>query len=144
MSEESRFAELLVPEILTPVQWYAGAGREDPRFHNTKQLMLAVLVDAFRCLLTHGRNAVQRLALAETEAWIADREAQGPFAFETLCEALGMDADYLRNGLRDWRQRRLSGTYPRRQIRQLSNRRGAIKVQTKRRRASRRKTPPRR
>jgi hypothetical protein len=44
------FAELIGSEILTPAQWNGGKRREDPRFHGTKQLMLAVLVDALQCV----------------------------------------------------------------------------------------------
>jgi hypothetical protein len=115
------FAELIAPDILTPIQWYAGIRRENPRFNGTKQLMLAVLVDALQCLRNgaHGRTAIQRRSLAEADAWIADRKGQGPFAFETICETLGIDPDWLRENLREWRMQRLSGIDRQRQIRRL-------------------------
>ena len=121
MSVENSFAEVVAPDILTPVQWYAGIRRENPRFHGTKQLMLAVLVDALQCLRTggQGRTAIQRRALAEAEAWIADRKGQGPFAFETICETLRINPDWLRESLRKCRRQRLSGTNTQRQIRHL-------------------------
>jgi hypothetical protein len=114
--------EQITPDIMTPAQWYARV-HDDPRFHGTKQLMLAVLVDALQCLqnCTTSTSTVKRQRLAEVEAWIADRDAQGPFAFETVCEALGIDADYLRNGLKMWQRQRLSGTLPPRHIRHLPN-----------------------
>ena len=88
-----------------PVQWFAGIGRENPRFHGTKQLMLAVLVDALQCLQTGVRSRTatqQRRSLAEAEVgWISDRKAQGPFAFETVCETLGINPDWLRESLRE-------------------------------------------
>jgi hypothetical protein len=77
------FAKLIGSEILTPAQWYVGSRREDPRFHGTKQLMLAVLVDALQCVQNGTRGPIQRLSFAEAETWIADRNGQGPFAFET-------------------------------------------------------------
>jgi hypothetical protein len=116
------FAELIAPDLLMPVQWYAGIRGENPRFHGTKQLMLAVLVDALQCLRTRApgeRIAIQRRSLAEAEAWIADRKGQGPFAFETICETLGINPDWLRESLREWRRQRLSGIDRQRQIRHL-------------------------
>jgi hypothetical protein len=117
----NNFAELIAPDILTPVQWYAGIRGENPRFHGTKQLMLAVLVDALQCLRTGvpGRIAIQRRPRAEAEAWIADRKGQGPFAFETICETLEINPDWLRESLRGWRRQRLSGIDRQRQIRHL-------------------------
>jgi hypothetical protein len=50
MSARSTYAEA-VGDIL-PSQWYGGSRRKDLRFHWAKQLMLAVLVDALRCLQT--------------------------------------------------------------------------------------------
>lgn len=128
MPVKSAVVELIAPGILMPVQWYAGARPEDPRYHGIKQLMLAVLVDALRGLQTgaHGRTAIQRRTHAEVEAWIADRGAQGPFSFEVTCAALGIDADCLRIGLRAWRRQRLSGTGPQRLVRHMSRRSGAI------------------
>jgi hypothetical protein len=107
MSVGNNFAGLIAPDILTPVQWYAGIRRENPCFHGTKQLMLAVLVDALQCLRTGApgeRIAIQRRSLAEAAAWIADRKGQGPFAFETICETLEINPDWLRESLRGWRK----------------------------------------
>jgi hypothetical protein len=85
MSAKSPFTES-VGEIL-PSQWYAGMKPMDLRFQGPKQLMLALLVDALRCLQTSSRvhSTDHRRSLAEAERWIADRKAQGPFAFETVC-----------------------------------------------------------
>ena len=121
VTEKSSFAT--APDILTPAQWYAGVHGDEPRFHGVKQLMLAVLVDALRCLQTcaSARTVTHRRRLAEAEAWIADRNAQGPFTFETVCEALGIDANYLRTGVRKWVQQRLTGKHSHRQVRHEPN-----------------------
>jgi hypothetical protein len=44
--EESAHARLMVPDILTPVQYYDGAHRDNPEA--IKRLMVAVLADAVR------------------------------------------------------------------------------------------------
>lgn len=72
---------------------------------SVKRLMLAVLEDAMQCYQAHadGRGRSQ----AEAEAWLRDRGAEGPFAFETICQTLKIDPDCLRQGLRQRRLRQL-------------------------------------
>jgi len=75
-----------------------------------KMLMLAVLDEAIDCykrnLLAKDRKA--KNLFAESEAWILDREDDAVFSFENVCEVLGFDADYLRTGLRRWKENQLS------------------------------------
>jgi hypothetical protein len=93
-----------VPEIILPVQFEelrrSGAGR--PPEHG---LMFAVLEDAVRCYQAARDVRNQRL-LRETEAWFASEAADSPFSFVTICQVLGFDPTYLRDGLRRWRTRR--------------------------------------
>jgi hypothetical protein len=66
------------------------------------RLALAVLEDAITTVrMTTGvRTArAQRLA-AEAWAWLASRDTTHPFAFENLCDYLGLSAAWLRSGLR--------------------------------------------
>jgi hypothetical protein len=109
--EESVLTRLLVPDALMPGQYYEGARRDDPATEAIKRLMLAVLEDALRCLQTYAdaRTPIRRRMFAEAEAWIADRTACGPFAFEAICEALGIEYSRLRDGIREWRLQLSSG-----------------------------------
>jgi len=137
MRVERAFAQLIAPDVLTPMQWHAGVYSESPPFYGTKRLMLAVLVDALRCLQigARGRTAIQRRSLAEAEFWIADRRSQGPFSFETVCEAVGINPDWLRESLCEWRRQRLSGGNTHRQIRRSpTTRTGPIGSSVRRRR----------
>jgi hypothetical protein len=132
--------ELIGSDILLPIQWYTGMQRKDPRFHGAKQLMLAVLVDALQCFRTgaRSRTAIQRRSLAEAEAWIADRKGTGPFAFETICEALGINPDLIRESVTKWREQRLGGNIARLSIRHFpATRFGAITSPVRRRRKGR-------
>jgi len=63
------------------------------------QLRLAVLEDCLRRLLA-ARDRRSR-ALRGDLAWIESRDRHAPFAFESLCETLGIDADRLRRRVRD-------------------------------------------
>src|ERR1700741_2496046 len=103
--EESSLARFTIPDVLTPAQYYGGLRTSHPEMNATKRLLLAVLEDALRCLQTYAENPnpAHRQASAEAEAWILDRRAKGPFAFVSICEALGIQPDHLREGIRQWR-----------------------------------------
>jgi len=62
------------------------------------QLRLAVLEDCLRSLLA-ARDRRTR-ALRGDLAWIESRDRNGPFAFENLCETLGIDPERLRRRVR--------------------------------------------
>jgi hypothetical protein len=68
--------------------------------------MRAILDDALDCwrkqFLTSGQRA-QRLA-REAEEWFFSDDSDWPFSFMTICGALGLDPEYIRQGLRRWRQ----------------------------------------
>jgi hypothetical protein len=73
-----------------------------------KRLMLAVLEGAVRDLQTYAAVSTGRgrQIFMEADAWFRGGGA-GPFAFETICHAIGFDPDFIRDGLRRWcRERR--------------------------------------
>ena len=102
--EERALARLTVPDALMPGQYYEGKRRDDPATGAIKRLMLAVLEDALRCLQTYAeaRTPIRRRMFVEAQAWISDRTARGPFAFEAVCDALGIEPTHLREGIREW------------------------------------------
>jgi hypothetical protein len=75
------FAQLVIPDVLTPDQYYDRTHRDDHETRAVKRLMLAVLSDAVRCLRAYNdaRNPTGRLRFAEAEAWILDQKAEGPW-----------------------------------------------------------------
>jgi hypothetical protein len=113
---ESSLTRLMTPDVLTPAQYYDGVRTEYPDTPAMKRLMLAVLEDALRCLQTYAetRNPAHRKVFGEAEAWILDRKAQGLFAFVNVCEALGIQPDHLRDGIRKWHVQWSSGLNTRR------------------------------
>jgi hypothetical protein len=64
-----------------------------------RRLMLAVLMDAIRCLCTRGQKD---LGIRAHGTWLRDRrwfqsdEHSDPFSFVNICDALGIDAGYVR------------------------------------------------
>ena len=68
------------------------------------RLLLAVLEDAVRCYLTdiNGRSKEQRARFAEVRRWFyssGDAEQQALFAFESICDLLGIDPGVVRRRL---------------------------------------------
>jgi hypothetical protein len=67
-------------------------------------LMAAVLQDAIRsfCECSGSRGVRSRKLFAETSQWFASRDHDWPFAFESICAALGIEPDWIRRLLRGW------------------------------------------
>ena len=125
MTEESAHEQLMVPDVLMPVQYYNGMRRDNPETQAVKRLMFAVLADAVRCFQTYAdaQSGAGRRMFGETEWWILDRNSDGPFTFVAICEALGIEPDCLRNGLHQWRLQQFGGMNPRRLGRRANVRR---------------------
>lgn len=98
---------LFQPDILIQPQYLATHQR---RFHQEpeKVLMLALLEDAIVCFQDNfGTDDRRKRALFEdAEQWILDRDSSYIFSFENICEVLGLDAGYLREGLMRWKTTR--------------------------------------
>jgi hypothetical protein len=109
--EESRTSGTSVePETILPPQFFDHL-RIDASLQPEKRLMLAVLEDAvgtFQKYTGAGNRRMRRLFL-EAEEWFASNDTEWPFAFVNICHALGMDPEYMRGGLRRWRERQESG-----------------------------------
>jgi len=114
--ESSAIEGVFIPDVLTPGQYYDGMRADNGCARHIKRLMLAVLEDAVRCYLTYAnsRSRAQRRLFVEAEGWLMDHKADGAFAFDTVCETLGIDPNCLREGLRQWRLKQLDGMNPRR------------------------------
>ncbi len=113
-TESGALASMMIPDALTPQQFYDGRRADSVVILPIKRLMLAVLEDAMRCFQGYfnARTAMHRRLFAEAEAWILDRKADGPFAFDTICETLGINPECMRTSLREWRVQQLNGTAP--------------------------------
>lgn len=89
-------------DVMVPAQFHAaGIALSDPE----RRLRLAVLEDAIRTCQRYGgtRRRRERAMYAEAIGWIASRDRKHAFAFERVCEALGLDPDYVRRGVDRWR-----------------------------------------
>jgi hypothetical protein len=106
-SEEKAFA-VFQSDILIPEQFlatYQRTFRLDPE----KVLMLAVLQDAVTCFQENiaATCKKKRALYQEAEEWFLANEKSYLFSFESICEALGFDVGYFRQGLVRWKQKAL-------------------------------------
>ena len=80
--------------------YLARFGRAEPA-RPERELRRAVLADAIAMILTDAKAAGRRsISLRdqrrEALAWVLSEDRSDPFAFERICEALGIDAGWLR------------------------------------------------
>ena len=95
---------LFTPTPVFPGQLRTGS-RQDAAINGELALRLAILEDAIRCLaLGHRARAIPDRRLArEAEAWIRTLDHRWPFSFPNVCDALGIDAPWLRRKLLELR-----------------------------------------
>jgi hypothetical protein len=100
----------LAPEALLPVQFVELLQRPSDRRPEVR-LMVAVFEDALRtfceCAGATGRRN-QRL-FRDAAEWFESPDAHWPFAFENICDALGLEPEWIRQLLRRWDARRTAG-----------------------------------
>ena len=107
---EERVLSIFQPDILIENQYQSTYRR---RFHLDPErvLMLAVLQDAVVCFQDNVKATCKRKQMMHLDAaeWIAHEDHSYPFSFDNVCEALGYDADYMRQGLLRWKEAILGG-----------------------------------
>lgn len=89
------------PQSMLPDQYFSGEART-PGLDGERRLMLAVLEDAVIVYQRYAlaRDPEKRLERKEAGEWIESGDTTWPFSFENICNVLGIDPDYIRNGLR--------------------------------------------
>jgi len=97
---------IFVPDTLLPAQYFDRVRRRKD-MTGEQRLMCAVIEDAVDMYLKHtaARQPAHQKLFAEAEQWIESEDRSWIYAFETICDYLGMDSSYLRRGLRAWKAR---------------------------------------
>lgn len=101
---------LLAPDVFVPSQYFDRTRRRIQQ-DGERMLMLAVLEAAVNDYQAHlgAREPHRRQAFQDAEAWIESRARGWIFSFEGICDAVGLDPDHLRDGLRAWKERAQGG-----------------------------------
>jgi hypothetical protein len=131
--EETRGASTgLEPETILPAQYFDRV-QIDASLQPEKRLMLAVLEDAVGTFqkFAHASGRRARRLFAETEEWFGSDDAVWPFSFVSICQALGLEPEYIQRGLHRWREEQLrrgeeSGKVVRFPFRRVNGRRHSI------------------
>lgn len=92
-------ADLGLTDIILPAQYFGTMGTTG--LCSEQRLMLAVMVDAINLLQSWQRlgGARKRRAFAEAAQWVNMRGTSYPFSFDSICDALNIDSDGLRQRL---------------------------------------------
>ena len=102
---EERALLVFQPDILVEHQYQSTYRR---RFHLDPErvLMLAVLQDAVVCFQDNVSATCKRKQTMHLDAaaWIESTDRSYLFSFENVCDALGYDAEYMRQGLTRWKE----------------------------------------
>src|SRR5678815_1074423 len=88
-----------------PIQYYP-----ERREGGEKSLLRAVLDDALLCLVRNSRidtNSAKRMVQEDLE-WLNDNREDYATSFVSICQALDLDVEYIRQGMKDSLARRLA------------------------------------
>jgi hypothetical protein len=105
---DEKLPGLFEPDTLLPIQYFE-AMRRKHLLEGEKRLILSVLEDAVECFMKcieSATNKGQRL-FRDADEWINLEDKRWVFSFDNVCEMLDINADYMRAGLRRWKERKL-------------------------------------
>src|SRR5213593_1506914 len=107
---DERLGGLFQPDTLLPSQFFDRVRRRSEH-DGERRLMIAVLEDAVDVYRKQAgaRDPRGQQLFHDAEVWIEDPDRTWLFSFQNICDVLGLDADYLRRGLRVLKERALQG-----------------------------------
>lgn len=105
---DEKLPGLFEPDTLLPIQYFE-AMRRKHLLEGEKRLILSVLEDAVECFMKcidASSSKGQRL-FRDADEWIALEDKHWVFSFDNVCDMLDINPEYMRRGLRDWKQRKI-------------------------------------
>ena len=106
---DEKLPGLFEPDTLLPIQYFE-AMRRKHLLEGEKRLILSVLEDAVECFMKcidSPTNKGQRL-FREADEWIFLEDKRWVFSFDNVAEMLDINPEYMRRGLREWKERKLA------------------------------------
>src|SRR5437870_7079582 len=103
LTPDERIGALFQPDSLLSTHYFETLRRKTI-LEPEKRLMLAILEDAIHCFQDNllAQNVRRRQLFEEAEEWIVEVDGDWVFSFENICEALGFNPAYVRQGLLRW------------------------------------------
>ncbi len=105
---DEKLPGLFEPDTLLPIQYFE-AMRRKHLLEGEKRLILSVLEDAVECFMKcieSPTNKGQRL-FRDADEWIALEDKRWVFSFDNVCDMLDINPDYMRRGLKQWKERKV-------------------------------------
>ena len=105
---DERLPGLFEPDTLLPIQYFE-AMRKKHLLEGEKRLILSVLEDAVECFMKcidSPTNKGQRL-FRDADEWISLEDKHWVFSFDNVCDMLDINPDYMRRGLKRWKERKI-------------------------------------
>lgn len=101
-------AGVFQPDFLLPLQFFTGT-RGKGYAEGERRLMLAILEDAVGCFQKHlgTKESRGRLLCSDAEEWFMSDDRSWLFSFVNVCEVLGLQPDFIRQGLQNWKAKQL-------------------------------------
>jgi hypothetical protein len=103
---DERLLDVFDPDIILPAQHFAAIQRK--KFPSGEhRLLVALIQDAIECFQKHmhARDAKRRQLFLDAQGWIGSEDDRAVFSFNNVCMLLGMNPDYVRQGLLEWCER---------------------------------------
>ena len=126
---DERLPGLFEPDTLLPIQYFE-AMRKKHLLEGEKRLILSVLEDAIECFMKcidASTSKGQRL-FRDADEWIAHEDKRWVFSFDNVCDMLDINPEYMRMGLRNWKEKRLDAIARRRAAMVLEAERAAAEA----------------
>jgi hypothetical protein len=103
---EEKIPSLFEPDTLVSAEYFQNFRRKT-LLEPEKRLMLAMLEDAVNCFQVYAtaRSGRGKKLFNEAEEWIMMKHDDWIFSFVSVCEMLGFNAEYVRQGLRQWKEK---------------------------------------
>jgi len=107
LTRDDRGAEFLEPDVMTPDQFF-GLLRQRSWQDGERRLMAAVLQDGIENFQKYAfaQDALGRETFNDERSWVVAKNDHSLFAFNTVCEILDINPDFLRSGLLRWLEQR--------------------------------------
>ena len=104
---DERIVSFFEPDTQISTQYFSNLHRKT-LLEPERRLMLAILEDAINCYqdnLLAKRGSARRL-FTQAEEWILEMGSDWIFSFKNICETLGFDPEYVRQGLLRWKEKK--------------------------------------
>jgi|ERR671925_88733 hypothetical protein len=105
LTNDEKIASLFQPDFLLSAQYFGNLRKT--LLEPEKKLMFAILEDAISCYQNNltAHSVRGKRFFEETKSWIVAVGNDWIFSFENVCEALGLNPQYMRQGLLRWAEK---------------------------------------